>query len=82
MFLNQSDLRIPKMSFVCMYFCAMPRNAKNRNLKNDVINGYGFGAVCLPKQIYQPEIWHARCAGTVLSTAYNTFLNFENFGFL
>ena len=32
-----------------MYFCAMPRNADNRNLKNDVIHGYGFGAICLTK---------------------------------
>ena len=31
------------------YFGAMSRNAPNRSLKNDVINGNGFWYICLPK---------------------------------
>ena len=36
--------------------------------------------VC-PKQIYQPENWHARCPGVVLQHIVHFFENFENFGF-
>ena len=34
------------MSF--LFLCDV-KNAQNRSLKNDVINGYGYWAICLPK---------------------------------
>ena len=46
-FLNQFNLRILKRPF---YFCAMPSNAQNNGLKNDVINWYDFWVICLPKR--------------------------------
>ena len=53
----------------------MSRNADNSSLKNDVINEYGFGAICLLDiskngYRYQPEIWHAICLGMVLQMLY------------
>ena len=37
---------------VHFYFCAKSKNAQNHCLKSDVINEYGFGAICLQKNRY------------------------------
>ena len=65
------------------YFRAMPRNAQNRSLKNDVINRYGLGLYVHQKYIYiyQTEIWHARFAGMAIQHVIRFSENFENFGF-
>ena len=55
-FLNHFDFRIPKMLF---YVCAMSRNAQNRSSKNDVINGYGYWTICLPKM--NVSNWNLAC---------------------
>ena len=54
----------------------MSRNTQNRSLKNDVINGYGFWNICLPKTDTSAEIWDARYSGMVL----HVVRLFENFG--
>ena len=36
----------PKCRF---YFCSICRTARKCSLKNDIINGHGFWAICLPK---------------------------------
>ena len=78
LFLNQFDIRIPKMSF----FCAMSINAQNRSLKNDVINEYDLGATYMFAKIRyinlkfgMPDVqaWFPTC---ILF-----FENFENFIF-
>ena len=41
------------------YFFAMSRNTQNRSLKNYVINGYGFWAICLQK--IDISTWNLAC---------------------
>ena len=59
----------------------MSRNAPNCSLKKDVINGYGFLAICLPKIDYLPENQHAICLGIVLLHILRFFENIGNFRF-
>ena len=58
-----------KCNFYC---CAMSKNAQNRSLKNDVINGYRFWAMCLPK--IDMSTWNLACQiSKRSSTTYNRF---------
>ena len=74
MFRGQFNLRIPKTS---CYSCATSRDAQNCNLKNDVINGNVFFAICNPTFEILSSIFACEEVRCMSKTCFSFFENFR-----